>query len=285
MAVNFGEQWLQIRDLAEADKDVTVYPKFKDTMLASWRQETDAFIAEVWRTDAKLDTLLSAPWSMMNAELAGLYGVTGPKGDAFEKVMLDPKQRAGVITHGSIMATQSDPDQTSPIHRGVFVLNQMLCSPPPPPPVEVNAQPPALNPKMTTRERIAAHRANPSCAACHDIIDNVGLGFENYDALGVYRTTENGKAVDAKGSLVGSDVETPFDGAVEMAQRLVASKDVDSCMTGHWFNFGLGRDATAADACTNDTLAKVFADSKGDLKQLLLALVQSDAFFFKGGLQ
>jgi hypothetical protein len=285
MVVNFGEQWLQIRGLAEADKDPAAYPKFKDTFLESWRQETAGFLAEVWRTDPKLSTLLTAPWSVVNAELASLYGAPAPKGTGFEKVMMDPKQRAGVLTQGSVMAVQSDPDQTSPIHRGVWALEQMLCSPPPPPPQELNAMPPALNPKMTTRERVAAHRTNPSCAACHEIIDNVGMGFENYDALGAYRATENGKPVDAKGYLSGSDVETPFDGAVEMAQRMVVSKDVSSCMVSHWFHYGLGRDPTAQDACTNESLGKAFADSKGDLRQLLLALVQTDAFFFKGAVQ
>jgi hypothetical protein len=183
------------------------------------------------------------------------------------------------------MAMQSDPDQTSPIHRGVFVLEKMLCAAPPPPPQEVSAMPPALNPNMTTRERIAAHRENPSCAACHDSIDNVGLGFENYDPLGVYRTTENGKPVDARGFLKGTDVAAPFNGAVEMTQRLIASQQVEACMATHWFHFGLGRDPTDADACTEETLGKIFTQSQGDLRQLLLAITQSDAFFFKGGLQ
>jgi hypothetical protein len=285
MFVNFSEQWLQIRALSDSSKDPMAYPKYKDTFLTSWQGETDGFVSAVWNGDAKLDTLLTAPWSMLNAELASLYGVSGPQGAAFEKVAMDPKQRAGVLTQGSIMAVQSDPDQTSPIHRGVFVLNQMLCSPPAPPPVEVNAQPPALDPKMTTRERVAAHRTNPSCAACHDIIDNVGLGFENYDALGAYRSTENGKPVDATGALMGTDVDKPFNGAVELAQLLASSKQVDACMTDHWFHFGLGRDPVMADACTQATLAKVFDSSGGDLRQLLLAIVQSDAFFFKGGLQ
>jgi hypothetical protein len=285
MVTNFGEQWLGLRDLAEADKDPMAYPKYSDDLQGLWKQEADGFLAEVWKTDPKLDTFLSAPFSMMNAKLAAFYGVTGPTGDAFEKVALDPGQRAGVLTEGGLMATLSGPDQTSPVQRGVFVREQMFCQPLPPPPPTVNAMPPTLNPTMTTRERFAAHRMDPSCGSCHDLIDNIGLGFENLDAIGLYRTTENGKPIDASGTFIGTDVDGPFKGVVEMSKKLVASKQVESCMVTHWFNYGLGRDQASGDACTAETLQRSFAASNGDVHQLLLALVQTDAFFFKGGLQ
>jgi hypothetical protein len=285
MVTNFGEQWLQLRDLTDADKDATAFPRYDESLKDLWKQEADGFIAAVWKSDAKLDTLLSAPFSVMNAKLAGVYGVSGVSGDAFTKVMLDPTQRAGVLTQGGLMAAKSGPDQTSPVLRGVFLREQMFCQPLPPPPPEVNAMPPLLNPKMTTKERFAAHRKDPACASCHDLIDNLGFGLENYDPLGLYRTTENGKPVDASGQFIGTDVDGPFTGAVEMARKLVASKDVESCMATHWFDFGLGRSKTADDACTTETLGRQFASSGGDLRQLLLGLTQTDAFFFKGGLQ
>jgi hypothetical protein len=285
MVTNFGEQWLQLRDLADADKDPVAFPRYKDELRDLWKQETDAFLAAVWKGDARLDTLLSAPWSMMNGALAAFYGVSGPSGDAFTRVMLDPAQRAGVLTQGALMAAKSGPDQTSPVQRGVFVREQMLCQPLPPPPPEVNAMPPMLDPKgmLTTKERFAAHRKDPSCASCHDLIDNIGFGFENYDPLGLYRTTENGKPIDASGKFQGTDVDGPFRGAVEMAGKLVASKDVERCMATHWFDFSFGRPRTDQDACTEQTLGGVFASSGGDFRQLLLAITQSDAFFFKGG--
>jgi hypothetical protein len=183
------------------------------------------------------------------------------------------------------MAVKSGPDQTSPVQRGVFVREQMFCQPLPPPPPEVNAMPPMLNPKMTTKERFAAHRKDPSCAGCHDLIDNVGFGFESLDPIGLYRSMENGKPVDASGQFIGTDVDGPFNGVVEMSKKLVASQQVETCMATHWFNFSFGRDKTPDDACTAETLGGHFAKSGGDVRQLLLALTQSDAFFFKGGLQ
>src|SRR6185436_7298218 len=123
-----------------------------------------------------------------------------------------------VLTQASFLAAKAGPDQSSPIHRGVFVRQQLFCQPLPPPPPEANAMPPQLDPKMTTKERFAAHRADPACATCHNLIDSLGFGFENYDAMGVWRTSENGKPVDAAGELVGTDVDGPFTGAVELSK-------------------------------------------------------------------
>jgi hypothetical protein len=169
----------------------------------------------------------------------------------------------------------------------VFVREQMFCQPLPQPPVTVDANPPMLNPKMTTKERFAAHRQDPSCAPCHSLIDPVGFGLEKYDATGAFRAQENGKPVDATGELTGTDVDGPYDGAIELTKKLAQSKTVEACMANHWFNFAFGREADpAADKCTVETIQSVFAKSNGDLRQLLLALVQTDAFFFtvKGGL-
>jgi hypothetical protein len=284
MVTNFAGQWLQLRELAEADKDTDAYPNFKDEHLDLFRQETEGFVAEVWKTDAKLDSLLSAPFSLVNAELATLYGVKGVTGAELRKVDLDPAQRAGVLTQLSILAAKAGPDQSSPIHRGVFVREQMFCQELPPPPPEANAEPPKLDPKMTTKERFAAHRNDPNCASCHNLIDSVGFGFEQYDGLGQWRTVENGKPVDATGELMNTDVDGKFNGAIELGKKLVASKAVEGCMATHMFQFSFGRGSTAADKCTVETLGKTFAESQGSLRDMLMALVQSDAFFFKGGL-
>jgi hypothetical protein len=135
---------------------------------------------------------------------------------------------------------------------------------------------------MTTKERFAAHRTDPSCESCHRLIDPVGFGLEKYDATGAWRTTENGRMVDATGELQGTDVDGKFDGAIELSRKLAASKDVERCMAGYWFNFAFGREPTDQDRCTVDTLADSFASSDGDMRHLLSTLVQTDAFFFKG---
>jgi hypothetical protein len=283
MFTNFAGQWLHLRELADADKDTTIYPQWKEELLPLFRQETEQFVALVWKGDAKLDTLLSASFSVVNGSLASLYGLKGVTGEAFQKAELDPMQRAGLLTQASILAEKSGPDQSSPILRGVFVREQMFCQPLPSPPASVEAKPPELDPNMTTKERFAAHRNEPSCASCHDLIDNVGFGLEHYDATGAYRARENDKPVDASGALVGTDVDGKFTGAIELARRLVDSKDVEACMAKHWFHFALGREKTPGDGCTEETLESIFARTGGDLRQLILATVQSDAFFFKGG--
>ena len=181
-------------------------------------------MSSVWKADAKLDTLLSAPYTLVNGPLAGFYGMKGITGDSFQKVDLDAGQRAGLLTHASLLAAKSGPDQSSPILRGVFVREQMFCQPLPQPPVTVDANPPELNPALTTKERFAAHRNDPSCEGCHRLIDPIGFGFERYDATGAYRTTENGKMVDATGELAGTDVDGPFTGAIELGKKLVQSQ-------------------------------------------------------------
>jgi hypothetical protein len=239
-------------------------------------------VTAVWKDGAKLQTLLAGRFTMLNGPLASFYGVSGVQGESFQKVMLDGTQRTGLLTQASILAAKSGPDQSSPILRGVFVREQMFCQPLPQPPVTVDANPPMLNATMTTKERFAAHRNDPSCEACHKLIDPIGFGFERYDATGAYRTVENGKPVDATGELAGTDVDGPFTGAIELGGKLAKSKDVEACFAGHWFNFAMGREPSELDRCTTETLRSVFARSEGDLRQLLLATVQSDAFFFKG---
>jgi hypothetical protein len=283
MVTNFAGQWLQLRELADAAKETTLYPAWKDEYLPLFRMETEAFVNSVWKADAKLDTLLSAPYTLVNGPLAGFYGMKGITGDSFQKVDLDAGQRAGMLTHASLMAAKSGPDQSSPILRGVFVREQMFCQPLPQPPINVDANPPELNPAMTTKERFAAHRKDPSCEGCHRLIDPIGFGFERYDATGAYRTMENGKVVDATGELTATDVDGPFNGALELGKKLVQSKEVEACVATHWFNFALGREPSDTDACTTHSLKAAFASSGGDLRQLMMATVQTDAFLFKGG--
>jgi hypothetical protein len=280
MVTGFAGQWLQLDKLDDSDKDVTVYKTFTPELLALFRKETEAFVQNVWQGDPKLTTLLTAPYTMVNGPLAQFYGLTGVSGDAFQKAPV-PTGRAGFLTQGSFLAANAAPDQTSPVHRGQFVREQLFCQDLPPPPPDVNANPPALDPKMTTAERFAAHRADPRCASCHDLMDPIGLGFENFDGVGLWRSMENGKAVDAHGHIAGTDVEGDFNGALELTGKLAASKGVSSCMVTHWFRFGNGRDSSADDACSVETLTGAF--QSGSLRDLLLALVETDSFLFRKG--
>jgi hypothetical protein len=283
MVTGFAGQWLQLDKLADADKDVTVYKTYKPELLGLFQQETEAFVQNVWKADAKLSTLLTANYTFVNGPLAQFYGISGVTGPDFQKVPAEAGRRAGLLTQASLLAANAAPDQSSPVHRGVFVREQLFCNELPPPPPEVNANPPMLDPKQTTAERFAAHRADPSCASCHNLIDPIGLGFENFDGIGLWRTMEGAKPVDARGNILGTDVAGPFNGALELASKLASSKDVSSCMVTHWFRFGNGRDVASDDACTMETLSGSFARSGGSLRELLLAMVQTDAFMFRKG--
>ncbi len=187
---NFHEQWLGLGKIGTLNKDVAVYPTYTPALRPLWEKETLSFLDHVVFDDDKGDvkTMLTAPYSMMNADLAAFYGVSGPKGAAFERVDLDPAQRAGLLTQASLLAVNSKPNQSSPIHRGKFVRERLLCQTLAPPPNNVNIQPPEVDPTATTREKFSQHSSDPACAGCHRLMDPIGFGFESYDGIGQFRT-------------------------------------------------------------------------------------------------
>jgi hypothetical protein len=284
VVANFHEQWLGLGKLDTVDKDTTTFPIYNAALKATWKAETMAFVDDViFAGDGDVATLLSAPYTMMNADVAAFYGVSGgPTGKAFERVDLDPEQRAGLLTQPSLLAVNAHADQTSPVHRGKFVRERLLCEPIAPPPPNVKAVPPAVDPSATTRERFAEHDKNPSCSVCHKLMDPIGFGFEHYDGVGLWRDDDQGKPVDASGEVVNSkDANGKFDGAVALAQRLATSEEVRSCVVQQWFVYGHGRSRTQADACTVAKLSATFAAANHDVKELLVALTQTDAFLYR----
>jgi hypothetical protein len=281
---NFHTQWLGLAKLDTVDKDTTVYPKYDAQLKATWRAETMAFVTDVILDGpGDVETLLTAPYTMMNADVAAFYGVSGgPSGSGFERVDLDPTQRAGLLTQPSILAVNAHADQTSPVHRGKFVRERLLCETIAPPPPNVKAVPPPVDPNATTRERFTQHDKDPACATCHRMLDPVGFGFENYDGLGLWRDQDQGLPVDASGEVVGSeDVDGKFVGAVQLAHRLGQSEEVRSCVVKLWFRYGQGRPSTQDDACTVQKLETQFAAAKYDVRELLVALTQTDAFLYR----
>ena len=285
---NFHAQWLGLSRIATIDKDASVYPAYTPALRPLWEKETLSFLEHVVFDDAKGDvkTMLTAPYSMMNADLAAFYGVTGPKGEAFEQVSLDPKQRAGLLTQASLLAVNAKPNQSSPVHRGKFVRERLLCQPLPPPPNNVNIQPPEVDPTATTRDKFAQHSSDPYCASCHKLMDPIGFGFESYDGIGEFRTTDHGLPVDATGALTGTrDSDGPFDGAVELAARLGESSEVRECVATQWFRFGYGHGEEKADACAMNQLQDAFKASGYNVKELLVALTRTDAFRYRNVVQ
>jgi hypothetical protein len=281
MAANFGVQWLALDRLDDVVKDPAIFPDYKPEIDALVRRETEEFIKGIWNGDAKLQTFLTAPYTYMNGPLAAFQGVSGVTGNDFKKVDLDPKKRVGAMTQTSIMLGNAGADQTSPIKRGLFVQDRMICFEVPEPPANLNIEPVVLKPGMTTRERFIEHRKDPSCNGCHQFIDPIGFAFEHFDGVGKWRDQEVGKAIDATGEVTGTDVDGPFDGAVALATKLGGSKKVRACVASHWFRYAYGRDPGKDDACTTQTLEKAFDASGGDFKDLVLALTQTDTFMFR----
>lgn len=247
----------------------------------SWRRSLLAFTDEVfWSEGATVSDLFTSSAVYVDAAMADLYGVEAPAGAELARVELEP-ERAGLLTQPGLLAMLAHSEQSSPIQRGVFVREHVLCRPVPAPPPTVDNTPPDPDPTATTRERFAVHTANPNCATCHRLIDPVGFGFEHFDQLGRYRETENGAPVDATGELVNAPdpaLEGPFDGAAELGARLARSTAPLECLSRYWYRFALGRMDGKEDACTTEGVAEVVQEAGGRLEDLLITLVRSKAF-------
>lgn len=281
--LHFYIQWLDLGSFDEVEKDVRLFKYWDDTLRADMKNETARFLeAVLWEDDARLETLLTAPYTFANAALADFYGLSfGGHGTELSKTYFaDSNQRRGVLTQGSVLARQAKANQSDPIHRGKFIRERFFCAPPPPPPPNLVVTPPKLDPRKTTRERFAEHRADATCASCHELLDPVGFLFEHYDATGRYRETESDAPIDASGYLKATDIEGSVNGVPELGQKLANSKDVQSCIVKQWFHYAFSRGEAELDLCTLQKLERVFERSGGNLAELLVALTQTDAFLF-----
>jgi hypothetical protein len=272
----FFTEWLHLVNVANMQKDKTAFPTFTPTLGAAMLLETQAFVTRtIFAGPGDLATLLTAPYTYVPAEVASLYGGT-PAADG--KLMLDPKQRAGLLTQPALLATFAKADSTDPVHRGKFVFEDVLCGSVPPPPANINITPPVITPNTTARQRFAEHDASAACSACHTFMDPIGLAFENYDGIGRWRDSEGGQTIDAAGMLKGTDVDGPFVGAVELAHKLAASQQVATCVVKQLFRFGYGRFETAEDDPTVAALGKAFGTNQQKIVELLVAMTQVPAF-------
>jgi hypothetical protein len=277
---NFNGQWLRLDDLDRLDKDPSAYPEFEAALAASMKAETLALLEDVVFDGAgDLDTMLTADYGFADAALGELYGVS-VAGDGLQRVDLDPTQRAGLLTQASVLALTGKPNQSSPVLRGKFVRARLLCEELPEPPPDVDTTPPTVDSDVTTRERFDQHSADPACASCHQLIDPIGFGLEHYDGIGRWRATDGGQPVDASGEVVGMQNGT-FDGAIELSEMLAGSEQVRTCFVETWFTYAHGRAPVEDDACTTDELAQAFDTSSRDVKSLLLALTQTEAFLHR----
>lgn len=274
----FFMEWLELDRLDHIEKDLTVYPDWTDARPASFREETLRFVRAVWTEEqASFTTLLTADWTVADAELAAFYGLT-PTDTGWARVARDPSAHAGLLTQGAFLASRARAHASSPIYRGMFVRGALLCHTIPGPDPSLTIAPPDPDPEATTRELIEQHRADPACASCHDLIDPPGLAFEHFDGSGRYRTHDNGLPVDASAVLSGTDVDGTIEGAAELGQAMASSAMVRECFARQWFRFAHGRAEAAGDACSVDEAAGQFEAEGLDMEALVLATVLSPAF-------
>ncbi len=292
---DFTEQWLGLAALGSAVRrvgsqvaeDGTTVPLVNTQYSSAWQQSIQAFMAHLITNDGNFAELFRSPRVFVNQALWDLYPTVGGFSDPPETfVGLDYplEERAGLLTQPALMALLSHSDQSAPILRGVFVRDVLLCDPPPAPPPTVNPTPPALDPNATTRERFAQHTESASCSGCHQLIDPIGLGLENYDELGRFRADENGLQLDVSGEInhaAEPSLNGPFTGARELSERLAQSSHVQACFITHWYRYGMGRVEQEVDLCSIRQVYDHFIASDGSVKSILLGLIASDAFRFR----
>lgn len=275
----FHLDWAAIGRLRGASKDPERYPAFDDGVREAMEEELRRFfVDEVWAS-RRFETVLDSNVTWIDSRLEPIYGVdagsTGP-GD-FRRVELDPVRRPGVLTRSGFLTGHAYTATSSPITRGMWVLEKLLCEHMEVPPgVDATLNEEPGDEARTLRERLERHRADPACAGCHDRIDPVGFALENYGATGEFRTTYfSGQRVDSSGQLAQPD--GTFGSAAGLLATLHTTDRVRDCYATQWLAYGLGRPLSEADTCVIHDVRERFATAEGDLGELLVAIATSDA--------
>jgi hypothetical protein len=274
---NFGGQWLMLRDLESAQPDV---PYFDANLKNSFRRETEMLFSSIVREDRKVTDLLDADYTFVDERLARHYGIPGVHGSYMRRISL-PKDspRRGILGQGAILTATSVADRTSPVTRGKWVVENLLGIPVPAPPPGVQTDFVAtstLTGPQTLRQRFEAHRKNPTCAACHQIMDPIGFALEPFDLTGKWRDKDSGLPIDASGQLQDG---TPINGPAGLRQALLDRKDsFVGTVTEKLMTYGVGRtlsysDMPAVRAAVHEAQAKNYRFS-----DLVLAVVRSPQF-------
>jgi hypothetical protein len=286
---DFTDGWLDLRNIKATDPDRFYYPEFDRLLEYSILQETRLFFGEVVNANRPATAFVDSDFAMLNERLAQHYGIPGVAGVAFRKVPLKPENhRGGVLTHASVLKVSANGSNTSPVIRGVYVLERFLDQTPSPPPPGIPAVEPDIRGAKTIREILAKHRNNETCASCHNSIDPPGFALESFDVIGGWREKfrvlpEKGKrkyalgpAVDASG--VWPDGR-PFAGFDEFRRQLLADPDrVVRCFTKKLIAFGTGHEVGVADRAEVDAIVAASAARQHRFRDLIHAIVQSELF-------
>jgi hypothetical protein len=277
---NFAGQWLEIRRLESAQPDRERFPDFDEYLRASMLKETELFFQYVMREDRSILDFIDGPYSFLNERLARHYGIPGVKGSEFRKVDLSGTGRSGILTQASVLEVSSYGNRTSPVLRGKWILDNILNSPPPPPPANVpSLDEDAVGSSASLRQQLEQHRKNAVCASCHARMDPLGFGFENFDAVGSWRTMDGKFPIDASGVL--PDGKT-FRGADELKIILRQQKDTFAeGLAEKLLTYALGRGLDRSDQPAVRQIVRSMAANDYKFSSLLLGIVDSAPFQMK----
>ena len=275
---NFAVQWLRLQNVKEADPDGGLFPNFTRNLGQSMTQESKLLFNSLLREDRSVLDLLTADYTFVDELLAKHYGIPNVTGAAFRRVGVADLNRRGLLGHASVLTLTSLATRTSPVLRGKYVMEVLLGVAPPPPPADV----PPLEENvenetpLPVRERLAKHRASAACAACHNMMDPIGLALENFNAVGVWRATDSGAPVDPSGQLFDG---TPLAGPVSLRNAVLARSDsYVTTFAENFLSYGLGRLLDPRDMPTVRAIVRDAAAADYKLSRFLMGVVTSVPF-------
>jgi hypothetical protein len=279
LVMNFTGQWLFLRNIAKILPDPAAFPSFDENLRLALAQETELLVESTLREDRSVADLLDTNYTFVNQRLAEHYGMKGIYGSEFRRVAVEDPNRQGLLGQASIMTVTSYPNRTAPTIRGKWVLEQLLGTPPPPPPANVPSLKDDADAKaMTMRQRMELHRANPSCAVCHRLMDPIGFALENYDGLGRWRDSAvpGGEPIDSSGVLPDG---TAFDGPSGLRKVLLSKRGmfVDT-FTERLLTYALGRGVEEYDRPVIRRIVHTAAADDYRWSSIILGIVNSAPF-------
>jgi hypothetical protein len=277
LASNFVGQWLNLRRTEQVKPDYATFPSFDDELRTSLKTESEQFFNELFQKGRPISELLTGTFTYVNKRLATHYGLPAPAGDGFERVDLSGTPRLGFLTQASFLTATSNPTRTSPVKRGKWVLDQLLCSPPPPPPPGVDASGFDMG-AASVRQRLEQHRAMEPCHSCHAVMDPIGLSFENFDGIGSYRTQDQYGPIDATGTLPTADGDVSFLGASELVPILAKDERFASCVAEKVLTYAVGRGFSSADQATLEAVTTAASAGGKGFRSLFASVALSEAF-------
>ena len=278
LATNFADQWLQLRNLAGVSPDLRLFPDFDDNLRTAFREETTRFFSSIVKEDRRVVDLLKADYTFLNERLAKHYGIPHIKGSRFRRVTVgEADRRGGLLRQGSILTVTSYANRTSPVLRGNWILDNLLGTPTAPPPPDIPALDNAVvDASLPVRERLAVHRADKSCASCHNLMDPTGFPLENYDATGRWRDREGEVRVNATGGLPDGQ---EFDGIGGLEQALMQRPALLArTLTEKLLTYALGRGLDFHDAPAVRRILMEAAPREYRFSDIILGIARSFPF-------